>query len=97
MKLTAEGRPNPGGVQQGGMAAGQQSYNIAITKDETVLNNVRGFEAPLYGAQPAHGAQMGSVRYTEPLKQDVYVDRNGGDILKAFQENPFTQSLSSAA
>jgi hypothetical protein len=40
---------------------------------------------------------MGSVRYTEPLKQDVYVDRNGGDILKAFQENPFTQSLSSAA
>jgi hypothetical protein len=47
MKLTAEGRPNPGGVQQGGMAAGQQSYNIAITKDETVLNNVRGFEAPL--------------------------------------------------
>lgn len=97
MKLTAEGRPNPGGVQNGGMAAGQQSYNIAITKDETVLNNTRGFEAPLYVNTPAHGAQIGSVRYTEPLKQDVYVDRNGSDILKAFKENPFTQSLASVA
>lgn len=98
MKLTAEGRPNPGSVQTGGISAGQQSYNIAITKDETVLNNVRGFEAPLYSAQPAHGAQMGSVRYIEPLKQDVYVDRNNAPgLLDAFKKNPYTQSLQSTA
>jgi hypothetical protein len=97
MKLTAEGRPNGGVVQQGGVAAGQQSYNIAITKDENVLVNTRGFEAPLFAATPAHGAQMGSVRYVEPLKQDVYTERNGGEILDAFRKNPFTQSLHSAA
>lgn len=97
MKLTAEGRPNGGVVQQGGIAAGQQSYNVAIAKDENVLVNSRGFEAPLFAATPAHGAQMGSVRYVEPLKQDVYTERNGGEILDAFRKNPFTQSLHSAA
>lgn len=97
MKLTAEGRPNGGVVQQGGVAAGQQSYNIAIAKDENVLVNTRGFEAPLFAATPAHGAQMGSVRYVEPLKQDVYTERNGGEILDAYRKNPFTQSLHSAA
>lgn len=97
MKLTAEGRPNGGVVQQGGIAAGQQSYNVAIAKDEHVLVNSRGFEAPLFAATPAHGAQMGSVRYVEPLKQDVYTDRNGSEILDAFRKNPFTQSLHSAA
>ena len=97
MKLTAEGRPNAGNMQQGGVAAGQQSYNIAITKDENVLVNSRGFEAPLFAATPAHGAQMGSVRYVEPLKQDINMDRNGGEILDAYRKNPFTQSLHSAA
>jgi hypothetical protein len=96
MKLTAEGRANPGSSQVGGIPAGQQSYNVAITKDETVLVNSRGFEAPLFAATPAHGAQMGSVRYTEPLKQDVNMERNGGEILEAYRQNPFTQSLISA-
>lgn len=97
MKLTAEGRPNGGVVQQGGVAAGQQSYNVAITKDENVLVNTRGFEAPLFAATPAHGAQMGSVRYVEPLKQDINMERNGSELLDAFRKNPFTQSLHSAA
>lgn len=96
MKLTAEGRANPGSSQVGGIPAGQQSYNIAITKDESVLVNTRGFEAPLFAATPAHGAQMGSVRYTEPLKQDVNMERNGSEILEAYKKNPFTQSLASA-
>ena len=95
MKLTAEGRANPGSSQVGGIHSGQQSYNIAIHKDETVFNNTRGFEAPLFAATPAHGAQMGSVRYTEPLKQDILTERNGGEILEAYRQNPFTQSLAS--
>lgn len=97
MKLTAEGRPNGGGLQQGGIASGQQSYNIAISKDETVLNNVRGFEAPLYTANAATGQQLGSVRYVVPLKEDINVERNGSEILEAYRQNPFTQSLHSAA
>jgi hypothetical protein len=96
MKLTAEGRANPGSSQIGGIPAGQQSYNVAVHKDETVLNNTRGFEAPLFAATPAHGAQMGSVRYNIPLKQDVNMERNGGDILEAYRNNPFTKSLSSS-
>ena len=95
MKLTAEGRANPGSSQAGGIPAGQQSYNVSVHKDETVLNNTRGFEAPLFAAVPAHGAQMGSVHYNEPLKQDVLVERNGGEILEAYRNNPFTQSLAS--
>jgi len=96
MKLTAEGRPNAGNSQIGGIPAGQQSYNVAVHKDETVFNNTRGFEAPLYSSQPAHGPQMGSVRYVEPLKQDINIDRNGAEILDAYKQNPFTQSLTSA-
>jgi hypothetical protein len=39
---------------------------------------------------------MGSVRYVEPLKQDINMDRNGAEILDAYKQNPFTQSLTSA-
>lgn len=95
MKLTAEGRPSAGTSQVGGISAGQQSYNVAVHKDESVFNNTRGFEAPLFAATPAHAAQMGSVRYDVPLKQDVNIERNGSEILDAYKKNPFTQSLAS--
>jgi hypothetical protein len=38
---------------------------------------------------------MGSVKYSEPLQQDILVQRNGAEILKAFEANPYTQSLQS--
>jgi len=92
MKLTVEGRAPPAGPV-GGMAvqAGPQSYNVQTHRDESLLNNSRGFEAPLmtFGGQAPSAAQMGSQRYVEPLKQDVYTNRNEQPgLLDAFKSNP---------
>jgi hypothetical protein len=100
MKLTVEGRPPPAGPV-GGMAvqAGPQSYNIAVSKDESVLTNTRGFEAPLmsFGGQAPTAAQMGSTKYLVPLQEDINVSRNDNSLLDAFRSNPYTQSLQSTA
>jgi len=101
MKLTVEGRPTPGGPVGGmnNIAAGQQSYNVQTHRDENLLVNSRGFEAPLmtFGGQAPTADLQGSVKYFEPLKEDVYVQRNEPSILDAFRKNPYTQSLQSSA
>lgn len=101
MKLTVEGRAPPAGPV-GGMAvqAGPQSYNVQTHRDESLHNNTRGFEAPLmtFGGQAPSASQQGSTRYTEPLKQDVYLNRNDQPgMLDAFKNNPYTHSLQSSA
>jgi hypothetical protein len=101
MKLTVEGRAPPAGPV-GGMEiqAGPQSYNVQTHRDESLLNNTRGFEAPLmtFGGQAPSASQMGSQRYVEPLKQDVYTNRNEQPgLLDAFKSNPYTKSLQSVA
>ena len=101
MKLTVEGRPTPAGPVGGmnNIAAGQQAYNVQTHRDENLLVNSRGFEAGLFsqGGQAPTAAQQGSVKYFEPLKEDVYTVRNEPSILDAFKSNPYTQSLSSSA
>jgi hypothetical protein len=100
MKLTTVGRPTPAGPVGGAaIQGGPQSVNVAVHKDESIFNNIRGFEAPLYniGGQVPSGAQQGSTRYVVPLQQDVYVERNGPEILSAFKNNPYTKSLHSVA
>lgn len=101
MKLTVEGRPTPAGPSGGtqALAAGPQSYNIQTHKDENLIVNSRGFEAPLmtFGGQAPSSAQMGSVKYFEPLQTDINVSRNNPNILDAFKKNPYTQSLQSSA
>ena len=101
MKLTVEGRAPPAGPV-GGMAvqAGPQSYNVQTHRDESLHNNTRGFEAPLmtFGGQAPSASQQGSQRYVEPLKQDVYTNRNEQPgLLDAFKNNPYTHSLQSSA
>ena len=101
MKLTVEGRAPPAGPV-GGMEiqAGPQSYNVQTHRDESLLNNTRGFEAPLmtFGGQAPSAAQIGSQRYVEPLKQDIYTNRNEQPgLLDAFKSNPYTKSLQSVA
>jgi hypothetical protein len=61
--------------------------------------NSRGFEAPLmtFGGQAPSSSQMGSVKYFQPLQEDINVQRNNPGILDAFKKNPYTQSLQSAA
>lgn len=101
MKLTVEGRPTPAGPANGagGIAAGPQAYNVQTHRDETLLANSRGFEAPLmtYGGQAPTAAQQGSTKYVVPLQEDLYVQRNEPSLLDAFRKNPYTQSLSSSA
>jgi hypothetical protein len=101
MKLTVEGRPNVGGPVGGmnGLSAGQQAVNVQTYRDENLLVNSRGFEAPLmtFGGQAPTADLQGSVKYFEPLKEDINVVRNQPDILDAFRNNPYTQSLQSSA
>ncbi len=100
MKLTVEGRPTPAGpAPSGGIAAGPQSYNVQTHRDESLLNNTRGFEVPLmtFGGQAPTAAMQGSTKYVVPLQEDIYVTRNEPGILDAFKSNPYTQSLQSSA
>ena len=100
MKLTVEGRPTPAGPSPaGGLAAGPQSYNVQTHRDETLLNNTRGFEVPMMtlGGQAPTADQQGSTKYIVPLQEDIYTQRNEPNILDAFKKNPYTQSLQSAA
>lgn len=101
MKLTVEGRPNVGGPVGGmnGLSAGQQAVNVQTHRDENLLVNSRGFEAPLmtFGGQAPTADLQGSVKYFEPLKEDINVLRNEPNILDAFRKNPYTQSLQSSA
>ena len=101
MKLTVEGRPTPGGPVGGmnNINSGQQVGAVQTHRDEQLLVNTRSFEAPLmtFGGQAPSAAQMGSVKYVVPLKEDVYTQRNEPGILDAFKKNPYTQSLQSSA
>jgi hypothetical protein len=100
MKLTVEGRPAPAGPSGvSALTAGPQAYNVQTFKDESILVNSRSFEAPLktFGGQPPTSDQMGSVKYFEPLQEDINVQRNNPGILDAFKKNPYTQSLQSVA
>jgi hypothetical protein len=101
MKLTVEGRPTPAGPVGGmaALAAGPQSYNVQTHRDESLLDNTRGFEAPLmtFGGQAPSAAQQGSTKYVVPLQEDIYTQRNEPNILDAFRKNPYTQSLQSSA
>jgi hypothetical protein len=100
MKLTVEGRPTPAGPVGGAaLSAGPQSYNVQTHRDESLLNNSRGFEVPMMtlGGQAPTADQQGSTKYVVPLKQDFYTERNEPGILDAFRKNPYTQSLQSVA
>ncbi len=100
MKLTVEGRAPPAApAANGGLAAGPQSYNVQTHRDESLLNNTRGFEAPMMtlGGQAPTADLQGSTKYVVPLQEDIYTQRNEPAVLDAFRKNPFTQSLNSSA
>ena len=99
MKLTVEGRPTPGGPV-GGMSAlqtGPQAANVATHRDESIFSAATRFDTPMLsiGGQAPTADLQGSVKYFNPLQEDILVARNNNDILKGFTENPYTQSLSS--
>jgi len=94
MKLTAEGRPGPGGVQGTGVSMGAENYGAQTKKDESVLSDAARINAPLQSIN-AHTESIGSYRYNAPLQQDVYINRNESAILDAYKQNPYTQPLNS--
>jgi len=95
MKLTTEGRPGPAGAASGtGMSIGADMYSAQTNKDETVLSDATRFNTGLVSIN-ADAQHMGSYTYNAPLKQDVYTERNGPEVIAAFKNNPYSQSLSS--
>jgi hypothetical protein len=95
MKLTTEGRPGPAGAASGtGMSIGADMYSAQTNKDETVLSDATRFNTGLVSIN-ADAQHMGSYSYNAPLKQDVYTERNGPEVIAAFKNNPYSQSLSS--
>ena len=94
MRLTAEGRPGPAAPQGNAAHIGAEHYSVQTKKDETVLSDATRFNTPMT-AMTASSEHLGSFRYNEPLQQDVYVQRNGPEMLEAHRSNPYTQSLSS--
>jgi len=94
MKLTAEGRPGPGGSASGGFGIGADQYSAQTKRDESVLADATRFNNGMVSI-PAHTEHYGSYTYNAPLQQDVYIQRNEPAILDAYKQNPYTQSLSS--
>jgi hypothetical protein len=94
MKLTVEGRPGPAGPQGNAKSVGSDMYSVQTNRDETLLSEATRFNTPMHVVN-AHTEHLGSYTYTEPLKQDVHVERNAPELLSAFHSNPYTQSLNS--
>jgi hypothetical protein len=94
MRLTAEGRPGPAGVNGTGVGIGADQYSAQTKKDESVLADAARLNNGLVSI-PAHAEQYGSYRFNAPLQQDVYINRNESGILDAYKANPYTQPLTS--
>lgn len=78
---------------------GADNYGAAKTnKDESMMVNIRQFVDPANVVPSAiDQQQIGAVKYNEPLQQDIAVTRIQPNILDAFRNNPYTQSLTSVA
>jgi hypothetical protein len=94
MKLTAEGRPGPAGVNGTGVGIGAEQYSAQTKRDETVLSDATRFNSGMVSL-PAQADSLGSYTYNAPLQQDVYTQRNEPAILDAHRQNPYTQKLTS--
>lgn len=94
MKLTAEGRPGPAGSSGVGNSIGADMYSAQTKKDESVLSDAARINNGVT-VLPTHAEQLGSYRYNQPLQQDINVSRNEPSILSAYNQNPYTQKLSS--
>jgi hypothetical protein len=94
---TQVNRPN-----QGGMQIFNQNDNISIQKRDADRNNNR-FMSPSSGNTAgvtlrANVEDLGRVKMSQGYNQDsINTDRIAPDILNAFKNNPYTQSLSSWA
>lgn len=69
---------------------------VKVNKDESMLNNIRQFEAAGNVVPTASGSQhQGEFRYTQQVPNSADWERIDPAILDAFKANPYTQSLQS--
>jgi hypothetical protein len=93
---TQENRPNQGGTQMF-----NQNDNISIHRRDADRNNNRWW-VPSSGGTAGFTARASTenidrVKVSESYDQNVNTDRISPEILNAFKNNPYTQSLSSWA
>jgi len=95
MRLTAQGRPGPAWLSGMGASVGAEQYSSQTKFDmDSILSNATRLNVPQqYMVTSAD--QLGSYRYSDPLQQDVNVERNAPSLLDAFKSNPYTQKLNS--
>ena len=77
------------------VSIGESDINIDIKKLESDIINIREMNVnKIYSAVPGKLEETATTSKV-PLQQDINVDRIENDILQAFKDNPYTQSLSS--
>jgi hypothetical protein len=95
MRLTAQGRPGPAGSSGVGQSIGADQYSAQKKFDmDSVLSSATRYNVPQQ-VLTTEASQVGSYRFNAPLQQDVNMERNGTEILSAFNNNPYTQKLNS--
>ena len=77
------------------VSVGESDINIDIRKLESDIINIREMNVnKIYSSVPGKMEETNTT-IKVPLQQDINVDRIENDILQAFNDNPYTQSLSS--
>jgi hypothetical protein len=95
MRLTAEGRPGPAGMSGTGTSVGAEHVSVQSKYDmDSMLTGATRLNVPQQVVNTS-AEHLGSYRYNQPLQQDVLLERNSGDVLNAFKQNPYTQKLTS--
>ena len=80
------------------LAAGGDMVNLAYNrKIEADRVNIREPSETFVYQAPPQKNMCGLTTVKQNLPEDVQRSRLDGDLLNAFRENPYTQSLSSAA
>ena len=73
------------------------NQRICMKKRDCDRVNQRGFAPQMISKISGTKESIGKLSRKVPLKQDINCQRNSSEILKAFNSNPYTQSLKSVA
>ena len=93
--VTTDYVPPSGPAGAASLPAGQQAYNVAVHRDESLMRKDYVDPAAAHVKPSAHKEHQGSMHFQQPLNQGIELDRMQPEILDAFRSNPYTQSLQS--
>ena len=89
---TIYNRPNVGGTQMF-----NQYMNASISRQDSDRYNNRLFTPASVIAHPPAKEHYGSIGTPQQYNEQIQIERISPDILDAFRQNPYTQSLTNAA